>query len=119
LFLHYWGWSAGTWDKVIEHLAGQDAVVYDQRGWGTAASVSGPYSLDQMAADVDAVAAHEGLEHVVLVGHSMCGKVAQIVAGRQPAYLSAESVRFSVDHVLTHKPLAEDLREQVVHDSLG
>jgi pimeloyl-ACP methyl ester carboxylesterase len=116
---------------------------------GTAAAVSGPYSLEQMAKDVDAIAVHEGLEHVVLVGHSMGGKVAQIVAGRQPAYLSglvlvapapprrpahvtaeyrqqlahaydtAESVRFSLDNMLSHAPLSEDIREQVVHDSLA
>ena len=148
VFLHYWGGSGRTWDQVIELLGGQDAVVYDQRGWGTAASVTGPYSLEAMAADVDTIVAREGLEQVVLVGHSMGGKVAQIVAGRQPAYLSglvlvapapprppvyvtpeyqqqlaraydtAESVRFSLNHVLAYAPLGEDLREQVLHDSL-
>jgi pimeloyl-ACP methyl ester carboxylesterase len=87
-FLHYWGSSARTWDLVIEHLGGQDVIAYEQRGWGQAASVSSPYSLLQMAADVDAVVAGEGLEPVVLVGHSMGGKVSQIVAGKRPRYLS-------------------------------
>jgi pimeloyl-ACP methyl ester carboxylesterase len=148
VFLHYFGGSARTWDLVIGHLGGQDAIAYDQRGWGTAAALSGPYSLQQMAADVDTIAARAGLEHVVLVGHSMGGKVAQIVAGRRSAYLSglvlvapapprrpphvtaayqhqlahaydtAESAAFSLDNVLAHKTLSEDLRQQVLHDSL-
>jgi pimeloyl-ACP methyl ester carboxylesterase len=148
VFLHYWGGSARTWDQVIEHLGGQDAIAYDQRGWGAAASLGGPYSLQQMAADVDTIATRLGLEHVVLVGHSMGGKVAQIVAGRRPAYLSgvvlvapapprrpghvtteyqqklahaydtAESAAFSLDNILAHKPLSDDLRQQVLHDSL-
>jgi len=73
---------------VIAYLAGQDAIAYDQRGWGTAASLSGPYSLQQMAADVDSVAARLGPEHVVLAGHSAGGNFAQIVALSRPAYLS-------------------------------
>jgi pimeloyl-ACP methyl ester carboxylesterase len=148
VFLHYWCGSARTWDHVITCLVGRDAIAYDQRGWGAAASLSGPYSLQQMAADVDTVAARLGLERVVLIGHSMGGKVAQIVAGRRPAYLSglvlvapapprppahvtsayqqelahaydtAESAAFSLDNVLAHKPLSDDLRRQVLHDSL-
>ncbi|WP_261564417.1 alpha/beta fold hydrolase [Frankia gtarii] len=148
LFLHYWGGSARTWDRVIGQLGALDTAAYDQRGWGTASSLAGPYSLDQLASDVDTVVAREGLDRVVLVGHSMGGKIAQIVAGRRPAYLaglvlvapapprppahvtdeyqrrlahaydSAESVEFSIENVLTHSRLSEELRRQVLHDSL-
>jgi pimeloyl-ACP methyl ester carboxylesterase len=148
VFLHYWGGSARTWNLVIGNLGGQDAIAYDQRGWGAAASVSAPYSLQQMAADVDAIVASEQLEQVVLVGHSMGGKVAQVVVGRRPTYLSglvlvapappkpparvtreyqqqlahayddAESAAASLDNVLSHKRLSDDLRQQVIHDSL-
>jgi pimeloyl-ACP methyl ester carboxylesterase len=140
VFLHYWGGSARTWDLVIENMGGQDAIAYEERGWGAAASVSAPYSLRQMAADVDAVVASEGLGQVVLVGHSMGGKVSQIVAGKRPSYLSglvlvapapprppahvtaeyqqqlahaydtAESVESSLDDVLSHKRLSDALR---------
>jgi pimeloyl-ACP methyl ester carboxylesterase len=149
LFLHYWGGAGRTWDGVASHLGDRDLVVYDQRGWGTASALAGPYSLEQLAADADAVVAWEGLERVVLVGHSMGGKVAQIVAGRRPAYLaglilvapapprppahvtgkfqrrlahaydSAESVEFSIENVLTHSRLPDEVRQQALRDSLG
>ena len=88
-----------------------------------------------------------GLKRYVLVGHSMGGKVAQLMASRRPrgleglvlvapspptamrlsaaeratlrgAYQSRESVEFVIDHVLTARPLDAACREQVIEDSL-
>lgn len=87
------------------------------------------------------------LKHYVLVGHSMGGKVAQLMASRQPAglaglvlvapsppqpmakpaearemmagaYASRASVEATIDNVLTAKRLTADDREQVIADSL-
>jgi pimeloyl-ACP methyl ester carboxylesterase len=87
------------------------------------------------------------LRRYVLIGHSMGGKVAQLMASRQPAglaglvlvapsppspmvmpaqaremmagaYVSRETVEATIDTVLTAKPLSAEDREQVIADSL-
>ena len=55
----------------------------NQRGWGGSLATDGRYDLGAMADDVVAIIEHLGLMHVVLVGHSMGGKVAQIVAAKK------------------------------------
>ncbi|MEU9413702.1 alpha/beta hydrolase [Streptomyces sp. NPDC048281] len=148
VFLHYWGGSRRTWIPVLQRLdAGQGFVAYDHRGWGDSASVPGPYGLEQLADDAQRVI--EGLGHsdYVLVGHSMGGKVVQILAARKPeglrgvvlvapappapvgvseqmqeglshAYDNEEAVLQSVELMLTHGELTPELRRQVVEDSL-
>jgi pimeloyl-ACP methyl ester carboxylesterase len=100
-----------------------------------------------MADDVEAVAQRLGLRRFVLVGRSMGGKVAQIVAGRQPAglaglvlvapapptpmpvpepqraamlasYQSREGVLQALS-VLTAQPAPNELREPVIEDTLA
>ncbi|GHF53151.1 hydrolase [Amycolatopsis bartoniae] len=146
VFLHYWGGSGETFARVAERVApGRPVVRYDQRGWGAARELPGPYGLTQLAEDARQVV--EGLDRYVLIGHSMGGKVAQLVAAGRPAglagvvlvapaparpavgpqeqealahaYDNAETVRGALDHVLTHRPLPDDVRERVVADSLA
>jgi pimeloyl-ACP methyl ester carboxylesterase len=59
-----------------------------QRGWGESAGLGGPYGLQQLADDVEAILEQLDLSEVALVGHSMGGKVAQIVAGRDAPTLT-------------------------------
>lgn len=148
LFLHYWGGSAQTWQQVMAPLVPKvRCVAMDLRGWGQSRALDGRYDLEAMADDVQAVIEALGLERVVLVGHSMGGKVAQIVAGRLPASLAAlllvapappkglpvpaEVRQGMLDSyqsragvmqalkVLTHQPLGEADREQVITDTLA
>ncbi|TAL52064.1 alpha/beta hydrolase [Pandoraea sp.] len=148
VFLHYWGGSSRTWGPVIDALSGQfRTVAVDQRGWGASqASVQG-YAIADLADDAQAVVDTLGLRRYVLVGHSMGGKVAQLLAARRPhglagvvlvapspptptvladaqraamvcAYDSRESIEWVLDNVLTAAPLSPALREQVIADSL-
>ncbi|MEU2439699.1 alpha/beta hydrolase [Streptomyces rubradiris] len=150
VFAHYWGGSAGTWDEVVRRLPpGQATVRFDQRGWGVARDLPGPYHLDRLADDLARVAGECVAGPFVLVGHSMGGKVGQLVAARRPAglagvflvapapprppaavtegyrealshaYDSPESVGHALDRVLTAAPLPGPAREAVVRDSLA
>jgi pimeloyl-ACP methyl ester carboxylesterase len=149
VFLHYWGGSGRTWVPVISALPGRDVLTLDFRGWGHSRMLPGPYDLRQLAADTRAVLAAAGVSEFVLVGHSMGGKVAQLVAATGPgglrgivlvasaparpavyadaqyrkelshAYDSAESVAGARDTVLTTTGLPAALEAQVVEDSLA
>ena len=148
VFLHYYGGSSRTWNRVAERLSDQYRVVAtDHRGWGDSDAPADGYRIADLADDAEGVIAALGLERYVLVGHSMGGKVAQLIASRRPsgleglvlvapsppspmllseeqrailsgAYQSRESVEFVIDNVLTAKPLDAACREQVIQDSL-
>ncbi|MEU4930685.1 alpha/beta hydrolase [Streptomyces yokosukanensis] len=148
VFLHYWGGSRRTWIPVLQCLEPrQGFVAYDQRGWGDSTSVPGPYGLEQLADDAQRVIGALGYSRYVLVGHSMGGKVAQMVAARKPegltgavlvapappspigvteqvqeavshAYDNEAAVLQGIDLMLTHGGLTPELRRQVVEDSL-
>lgn len=147
VFLHYWGGSARTWDLVVDRLAGRDVLTADFRGWGRSSSLSGPYTLRRLANDTLAVIADAGVTDYVLVGHSMGGKVAQLIAATRPAglrkiilvgpgpakpaaqvtpeyrealsraYDSDESVARARDDILTATELPESIASQIAVDS--
>ena len=148
VFLHYYGGSSRTWKHVIARLAPSfRTIAIDHRGWGQSDAPADGYSLVDLAADAEGVVAALNLQRYVLVGHSMGGKVAQLMASGQPAglaglvlvapsppspmvmpaqaremmagaYASRETVEATIDHVLTAKPLSAEDREQVIEDSL-
>lgn len=147
VLLHYWGGSARTWQAVVDRLPGRDVVTMDLRGWSRSSDLPGPYTLEELADDTLAVIAAADVGEHVLVGHSMGGKVAQLVAARRPpglrgvvlvapgpakpaaaitpdyqeglshAYDSDESVAHVRDHILTATDLTDELKAQVVLDS--
>lgn len=85
LFMHGWAGSASYFDETLEHLdvSRLGAVTFSFRGHGE----SGPgdaYGLDELAADVIAVADDTGADDFVLVGYSMSGKFAQYVSAHHP-----------------------------------
>ena len=89
IFLHYWGGSARTWAPVLARLpAAIRKLAIDQRGWGGSRATDGRYDLQALADDVADIVEALGIERYVLVGHSMGGKVAQILAGRRPGGLA-------------------------------
>ncbi|MGW2615164.1 alpha/beta fold hydrolase [Streptomyces sp. NPDC001500] len=149
VFLHYWGGSARTWDLVVDRLTDRDTVTVDFRGWSRSSGLPGPYTLAQLADDTLAVLADAGVTDHILVGHSMGGKVAQLVAATRPtglrgivlvgsgpakpaaqitdqyrqtlshAYDSTESVAGARDHILTAGELPASVKAQIMTDSLN
>ena len=85
VFLHYWGRSARTWTAVMGRLSSTNrCVTIDQRGWGRSEAPANDYAIRDLADDAQAVISALRLTDYILVGQSMGGEVAQLVASRRP-----------------------------------
>jgi 3-oxoadipate enol-lactonase len=74
------------WDDQIDALARDYRVVrYDTRGHGRSSASDGIYSLDLLAADLDALLDALDIEKTHLVGLSMGGMISQIFALEYPS----------------------------------
>ncbi len=148
VFLHYWGGSSRTWSSVTRALEPSfRSIAYDQRGWGSSDAPANAYSLQNLADDASMLISTLGLRRYVLVGHSMGGKVAQLLASQRPsglealilvapaspfpqhipeeakqaqlhAYDNRATAIAAIDFLTVRRPAAA-LLEQLVQDSLG
>ena len=85
LLLHAWVESRRSFDRLLPLLpATVRAIAVDQRGHGDSEKPSTGYSLDELAADVEAFMDAVCIPAAVLVGSSSGGYVAQQVAVRCP-----------------------------------
>lgn len=149
VLLHYYGGSSRTWRYVMDALSPRfRTLATDHRGWGRSEAPAEGYRIADLADDAQGVIEAMGLRRFVLVGHSMGGKTAQLLASRRlpglealvlvapsppspmrlsdeqravmaGAYASRESVEWVLDNVLTATRLSGDVREQAVADSLA
>lgn len=149
VFLHYYGGSSRTWRFVMDALSDKvRTIAHDHRGWGRSEAPEDGYRIEDLADDAQGVIEAMGLRRFVLVGHSMGGKTAQLLASRRlpgleglvlvapsppspmhlsdeqrsvmaGAYASRESVEWVLDNVLTATRLSGNVREQVIADSLA
>jgi pimeloyl-ACP methyl ester carboxylesterase len=72
------GYGRWMWNWQREALAdGYDLVLPDNRGTGDSDAPEGPYSIAEMAADLDAVLEDAGVKSAHVVGASMGGMIAQ------------------------------------------
>ena len=83
----------GAWQFGWQHaaLAGPHTVITPEtRGVGQSDAPSGPYSVEELASDVDAVCAAEGVRNAHLVGYGLGGMVAlaYALASSRPASLT-------------------------------
>lgn len=148
VFLHYWGGSSRSWRHVVDRLAPDfRTIAMDQRGWGQSDAPPNGYALADLADDAQAVIKALDLERYILIGHSMGGKVSQLIASRRPdglmglvlvapsppsplnlpldvrrgmvhAYDSRESIIATLESVLAPNGLDPDDLEAVIADSL-
>jgi len=86
LLLHGFGNEAHIWDDFAPALAPYyRTLALDHRGHGDSAwDPERSYDHDTMVADVECATAALGIERLVLVGHSLGGRIATLFAGRHP-----------------------------------
>jgi esterase len=91
LLLHGGNQSAHSWDLVSLHLADRFHVyALDQRGHGDSEwSREVDYSVTAFVADAAAFIEDQGLEHPIVFGHSMGGRVSLSFALGHPSVASA------------------------------
>ncbi len=99
VLLHGFGGSTFSWRSVMEPLAGGHQVVaIDFPGFGySSRDATLPLGHDDQADRVARVMDSLGLEHAVVVGHSMGGGIAQRLAIRHPGKVTALVLISSVD----------------------
>ncbi len=86
--------SLGTtwemWDDLAAELSsGYRVVRFDTRGHGRSPVPPGPYSMPDLASDVEALADSLGIDRFAVVGLSLGGAVAQQLALTSPSRLTA------------------------------
>ena len=86
LLLHGFGNEAHIWDDFATAVAPYyRTIAMDHRGHGDSDwGAEGQYDYDSMVRDVEAVTAELGIERLVIVGHSMGGRVATLFVDRHP-----------------------------------
>ena len=118
VFLHYWGGTHRTWKKVAAGLKSSYRIVtYDMRGWGGSGAAVDGYSITALADEAMALIEYLGLRKYVLIGHSMGGKVAQLVASRNPQGLAGLILVAPATPTPTHLPEQEMQQQIHAYDS--
>jgi len=84
LLLHGFGNEAHIWDDFAPSVAEYYRVLaLDLRGHGDSDhDPAGRYDYDDHLSDIEAIVGELGLERMVLVGHSLGGRIATLYAGR-------------------------------------
>lgn len=83
VFLHGFAAALSTWEELVPWLPEEQFTLYllDLKGFGHSAKPRhGSYAVEEQAAVVAACIAALGLQRVVLVGHSLGGGIALLVA---------------------------------------
>lgn len=85
VFLHYFGGSSKTWAAVIELLKNSfRCIAVDLPGFGASSPLVQQPTVENTAVKVNELLQALSLKNVVLIGHSMGGKVALALAAKRP-----------------------------------
>lgn len=98
ILVHGWMVSGAVYDDLLGALdpAGLRLIIPDLRGAGRSDKPDAGYSLARYAEDVVAVADAAGCQQFVVVGHSMGGQIAQLLAATHPDRVFGLAVLCSV-----------------------
>lgn len=98
LLIHGWMVSGAVYEDLVSALdqTGLRLIIPDLRGSGRSDKPSGGYSLERYAQDVVAAADAAGSQRFVVVGHSMGGQIAQLIAATRPERVLGLAVFCSV-----------------------
>lgn len=148
IFQHHWGGSSLTWKEVVVRLRDRfRCVAIDARGAGESDAPAAGYSTEDHARDALSVIQALGLTRFILVGHSMGGKSAQLLAAKRPAgllglvlvassplspmaideaqraqmrvaYRDRSAIEWTLKNVLLGSPISAPSREQLIVDAL-
>ena len=84
LLIHGLGYTREGWGPLRERLARRYRVIsFDNRGIGESEIPPGPYTVEQLAGDAVQVLDEAGVERAHVLGASLGGFVAQVVASEQ------------------------------------
>ena len=94
ILIHGLGGNAGHWQMNIGPLAavGHRVIAVNLPGYGGSTApegITGATSLTGYAVAINELVAHLGLKKAVLMGHSMGGQIAILLALQKPAWLQA------------------------------
>ena len=114
---HCFGFSRREWTVVADILADQYRIVaIDMPGFGAAHDLAG-YTMEEMAKAFADVIHELGLTRYVLIGHSMSGKIAQILASRAGKDLGL-TVAPEKLVLITPTPLGREVGDASIRDYL-
>ncbi|RDV08026.1 alpha/beta hydrolase [Arthrobacter sp. RT-1] len=109
LFLHAWGESRRSFDRLVPLLPGFRIAAPDLRGQGEADKPRHGYSLRDQAGDVAAILDALELESAAVLGSSSGGYVAQQLAVGQPGRVDALVLVGSPLSLAGRPPFADDV----------
>src|SRR5690606_2225892 len=90
VFTNSLGTDLRVWEPLLPHLPPVGRILrHDQRGHGLSDCPPGPYSIEQLADDLETLLDERRIDRAVLVGLSVGGMVAQALAARRPDRIDA------------------------------
>src|SRR5690625_2384264 len=85
VMVHGIGARRQGWNRIVEKLRDRfTCVTYDLRGHGESPLPDGPFGLDELVADLEALRARLGFERVHVIGHSLGGMIGPAYARSYP-----------------------------------
>lgn len=85
LMLSGLGYASWCWEDLMSYLRREHRVIaLDNRGTGRSAKPAGPYSIEMFADDAAAALEGLGIESAHVIGNSMGGYIAMMLAVRHP-----------------------------------